>query len=130
MASLKLKEINFVFNFILHQSILPFDSRPQELRDEGVKYDLSLPEIAFRWLQHHSELGKISDGDAIVIGSSSIEQLNKNISWSQEGPLQAEVVKLVDNLFARNKGPLHHYAPSTPDEAPIPRSSNLAKTST
>jgi aflatoxin B1 aldehyde reductase len=46
-----------------------------------VKYGLSLPEIAFRWLQHHSELGKISNSDAIVIGSSSIEQLNQTIAW-------------------------------------------------
>ncbi|KAJ7848074.1 NADP-dependent oxidoreductase domain-containing protein [Mycena leptocephala] len=108
----------------------PLIPAAQELREEGVKYGLSLPEIAFRWLQHHSEFGKISDGDAIVIGSSSIEQLNQSIAWSEEGLLQAEVVKLVDDLFARNKGPLHHYAPSTPDEAPIPQSSNLAKTST
>ncbi|KAJ7807643.1 NADP-dependent oxidoreductase domain-containing protein [Mycena leptocephala] len=117
-------------DLILKQWATPLGSTTPELRDEGVKYGLSLPEIAFRWLQHHSELGKISDGDAIAIGSSSIEQLNKNISWSQEGPLQAEVVKLVDDLFARNKGPLHHYAPSSPDEALIPRSSNLARTST
>ncbi|KAJ7829253.1 NADP-dependent oxidoreductase domain-containing protein, partial [Mycena leptocephala] len=47
----------------------PLIPAAQEMRDEG---------IASRWLQHHSELGKISDGDAIVIGSSSIEQLNKN----------------------------------------------------
>jgi hypothetical protein len=46
-----------------------------------VKYSLSLPEVAFRWLQHHSELGKISAGDAIIIGASSVEQLNKNIAW-------------------------------------------------
>jgi aryl-alcohol dehydrogenase-like predicted oxidoreductase len=46
-----------------------------------VKHGLSLPEVAFRWLQHHSELGKNSDGDAIIIGPSSIEQMYKNLAW-------------------------------------------------
>ncbi|KAJ7852538.1 NADP-dependent oxidoreductase domain-containing protein [Mycena leptocephala] len=62
----------------------------QELRDGVVEYGLSLPEVAFRWLH-------------------SIEQLNKNIAWSEEGPPPAGVVKLVDGLFARHEGPLHHY---------------------
>jgi aryl-alcohol dehydrogenase-like predicted oxidoreductase len=46
-----------------------------------VKHGLSLPEVAFRWLQHHSELGKNSDSDAIIIGPSSIEQMHKNLAW-------------------------------------------------
>ncbi|KAJ7861872.1 NADP-dependent oxidoreductase domain-containing protein [Mycena leptocephala] len=49
-------------------SYSPLIPAARELRDEVVKYGFSLPEIAFRWLQHHSELGKISNSDAIVIG--------------------------------------------------------------
>ncbi|KAJ7845453.1 NADP-dependent oxidoreductase domain-containing protein [Mycena leptocephala] len=86
----------------------PLIPAAQELRGAVVKHGSSLPEVAFRWLQHHSELGKISDGDAIIIGSSSVEQLKKNIAWNEEGPLPAEVVELMDDLFARNKGPFYH----------------------
>ncbi|KAJ7852251.1 NADP-dependent oxidoreductase domain-containing protein [Mycena leptocephala] len=35
----------------------PLFPAARQLRYEVVKYGLSLPEIAFRWLQHHSELG-------------------------------------------------------------------------
>ncbi|KAJ7239795.1 NADP-dependent oxidoreductase domain-containing protein [Mycena haematopus] len=81
----------------------------QELRDGAAKRGLSLPQVAFRWLQHHSKLDA-SKGDAIVIGSNTVERLQQTLEWNEEGPLPAEVVKLVDDLYAKNKGLLWHYS--------------------
>ncbi|KAJ7239763.1 NADP-dependent oxidoreductase domain-containing protein [Mycena haematopus] len=81
----------------------------QDLRDAAAKHGLSLPQVAFRWLQHHSQFDS-SKGDAIVIGSSTLEQLQQTLKWNEEGPLPAEILKVVDDLFERNKGALAHYA--------------------
>ncbi|KAF7332924.1 Aldo/keto reductase [Mycena venus] len=81
----------------------------QVLRDRAAKYGLSLPQIAFRWLQHHSHFDA-SKGDAIVIGATSVERLQQTLDWNAEGPLPEEIVKLVDEVYAKNKGLLIHYS--------------------
>ncbi|KAF8215678.1 hypothetical protein K438DRAFT_606180 [Mycena galopus ATCC 62051] len=97
----------------------------QELRDAGVslylgllsllpsirkaKHGLCPPQVAFRWLQHHSKLDP-SKSDAILIGANTIERLGQTLEWNQEGPLPEELVKLVDALYAKNKGVLGHYS--------------------
>ena len=58
------------------------------------KHNLSLPEVAFRWLNHHSKLRMGLDG--ILIGVSSVGQLDANIEAIQEGPLPEEVVSALD----------------------------------
>ena len=50
----------------------------KELAEILSKYDLPLPEAATRWLQHHSMLDP-EKGDRVIIGSSSLEQLEKNL---------------------------------------------------
>ena len=52
------------------------------------KYDLTLPEVALRWLAHHSML-KGEHGDAILIGVSSVEQAEQNLLDLEKGPLRA-----------------------------------------
>ncbi|KAF8215712.1 NADP-dependent oxidoreductase domain-containing protein [Mycena galopus ATCC 62051] len=54
----------------------------QELRDEAAKHGISLPQVAFRWLQHHSQLDA-SKGDKIVIGSYSLERYQQTLGWKQ-----------------------------------------------
>ncbi|KAF8215739.1 NADP-dependent oxidoreductase domain-containing protein [Mycena galopus ATCC 62051] len=81
----------------------------QELRDEAAKHGLSLPQVTFRWLQHHSKL-EGSKGDAIVIGAFTLERLQQTQEWNEEGPLPDDIVKLVDALFQKNKGLLVNYS--------------------
>ena len=50
------------------------------------KYDLTLPEVALRWLAHHSML-KGEHGDAILIGVSSVKQTEQNLVDLEKGPL-------------------------------------------
>ena len=63
------------------------------------KLDLTLLEIAFRWLVHHSKL-KVKDGnDGVVIGISSLSQLDSNLNNLEKGPLPDELVKAFDDAW-------------------------------
>lgn len=61
------------------------------------KHGLTLPEIAFRWLNHHSQLRMGKDG--ILIGVSSLGQLHSNIEAIRKEPLPQEVVNVLDEAW-------------------------------
>ncbi|RAL17126.1 aldo/keto reductase family protein [Aspergillus homomorphus CBS 101889] len=64
------------------------------------KHGLTLPEIAFRWIRHHSALNIKENGrDGIIVGVSSIIQLENNLRDIQKGPLPAEVVEALDKAW-------------------------------
>ncbi|KAL2849937.1 NADP-dependent oxidoreductase domain-containing protein [Aspergillus pseudoustus] len=64
-------------------------------------HDLTLLEIAFGWLTHHSALNIKSGGnDGIVIGVSSQAQLEQNLQDLEKGPLPADVVHALDQAWA------------------------------
>ncbi|XP_055515206.1 aflatoxin B1 aldehyde reductase member 2-like [Leucoraja erinacea] len=51
----------------------------------------SLTSAALRWIYHHSKLqGDLGDG--VILGNSSLEQLQQNLTASEEGPLASSVV--------------------------------------
>lgn len=54
------------------------------------KNNLSLGEIALRWLVHHSTLDK-QYGDAIIVGASSLKHLQENLEDLEKGPLPEDV---------------------------------------
>ncbi|KAK3936462.1 NADP-dependent oxidoreductase domain-containing protein [Diplogelasinospora grovesii] len=63
------------------------------------KHSLTMIETALRWVVHHSAL-KIKDGnDGVIIGISNIEQLDKNLTDLEKGPLPEEVVKALDEAW-------------------------------
>ncbi|KAL0254664.1 hypothetical protein SLS55_010144 [Diplodia seriata] len=64
------------------------------------KHNLTMLETAFRWLTHHSALS-ISDGgnDGVIIGVSSLEQLQQNLKEFEKGPLPDEVLKALDEAW-------------------------------
>lgn len=62
------------------------------------KYEINITEVAFRWLEYHSMLNP-ERKDGIIIGASSIEQLNQNIYYINKGPLPDEVVKAVEDAW-------------------------------
>jgi aflatoxin B1 aldehyde reductase len=67
------------------------------------KHDLTLLETALRWCVHHSKLkvGGVSEGgnDGIIIGVSSLKQLEGNLADLEKGPLPEEVVKALDDAW-------------------------------
>lgn len=74
------------------------------------KHNLTLLEIALRWVVHHSAL-KIKDGnDGIIIGVSSLDQLNSNLTDLEKGPLPQEVVEKLDEAWKITKPYCPKYA--------------------
>ncbi|KAG5654854.1 hypothetical protein KAF25_010978 [Fusarium avenaceum] len=64
---------------------------------------LTLLEIAFRWLVHHSKL-KVKDGnDGVIVGVSSLSQLESNLNNLDKGPLPDEVVEVLDKAWEITK---------------------------
>ncbi|XP_071350601.1 aflatoxin B1 aldehyde reductase member 3 [Trachinotus anak] len=51
----------------------------------------TLTSAAMRWMYHHSQL-KGDLGDGVLIGMSSMEQLQQNLTAAEEGPLDERVV--------------------------------------
>ncbi|KIW06149.1 uncharacterized protein PV09_03311 [Verruconis gallopava] len=70
------------------------------------KYNLTLIETALRWIVHHSVLkvfAKDGGHDGIIIGVSSLEQLEANLADLEKGPLPDEVVQILDQAWDRIK---------------------------
>ncbi|KAL1762233.1 NADP-dependent oxidoreductase domain-containing protein [Schizophyllum commune] len=81
----------------------------KELAGEIAKFNIPLPEVAARWLQHHSLLDP-EKGDRVIIGSSSLEQLTKNLKTHTLGPLPEEVLQVVNAAGIKALGLNKHYA--------------------
>ena len=65
-------------------------------KEEG----LTLVAVAIRWLVHHSAL-QIADGgpDGLILGVSSLAQLEQNLDAMEAGPLPESVVKALDEAW-------------------------------
>ncbi|XP_048374969.1 aflatoxin B1 aldehyde reductase member 2 isoform X1 [Sphaerodactylus townsendi] len=61
----------------------------------------SMTSAALRWIYHHSKL-QADRGDAVIIGMSTLEQLQENLKCSEEGPLQEGVVKAFEKAWHLN----------------------------
>lgn len=82
----------------------------QLIKPVAEKHNLTLIEIALRWVVHHSAL-KIKDGnDGIIIGVSSLDQLNSNLTDLEKGPLPQEVVEKLDEAWEITKPYCPKYA--------------------
>jgi len=66
------------------------------IRPLAEKHGLTLAEISLRWLTHHSLL-KREMGDAILIGASSVKQLQQNLIDLEKGPLPEEIVSVLND---------------------------------
>ncbi|KAL2263129.1 hypothetical protein VTK26DRAFT_8099 [Humicola hyalothermophila] len=78
---------------------------------------LTMVETALRWVVHHSALrvaGVKKDGgeggnDGVIIGVSSREQLDANLTDLEKGPLPEGVVKALDEAWLISKAESTHY---------------------
>ncbi|KAJ5163134.1 Aldo/keto reductase subgroup [Penicillium coprophilum] len=55
-------------------------------------------ELAYRWVMHNSAL-KAELGDALIIGSRNVEQLNQTLAALNKGPLSAEITAQIDQVW-------------------------------
>jgi len=59
-------------------------------------HNIRLTSVALRWCQHHSVLGP---SDGIIIGASSLQQVEQNCEDSEEGPLPENVLAALDEAW-------------------------------
>lgn len=64
---------------------------------------LTLLEIAFRWCVHHSALKVMNGNDGIVIGVSSLKQLESNLNELEKGPLPEDMLIALDRAWEITK---------------------------
>lgn len=67
----------------------------------AAKENLTLVEISLRWLVHHSALKhrRVDGNDGIIIGVSSVEQLDANLKDLEKGPLSVEVLEALEKAW-------------------------------
>ena len=75
-------------------------------KEEGVPR----AELAYRWVAYHSPLKK-ENGDAIIVGASSFEQLKETLASVNAGPLSDNAVKKIDEVWKTidHEAPLDNY---------------------
>ncbi|KAF9150206.1 Aflatoxin B1 aldehyde reductase member 2, partial [Actinomortierella ambigua] len=66
------------------------------LTEAAAKEGISLTEATHRWLRHHSGLG---EGDAVLVGVSSLKQLEQNLDDLEMGPLPADLVDAFEEAW-------------------------------
>ncbi|CAM1501299.1 Fc.00g104610.m01.CDS01 [Cosmosporella sp. VM-42] len=80
-----------------------FDALEDIIRPVVKNHGLTEAECGLRWVAHHSALIK-NKGDKIIVGASSVKQLEGNLKDLENGPLPDEVVKALDAAWLRVKG--------------------------
>jgi Aldo/keto reductase family len=65
------------------------------IRPVAERHNLTLLEVALRWVINHSQLS-FQDRDGVIIGCSSVEQLESNLKDFEKGPLPDDVVQALD----------------------------------
>ncbi len=63
----------------------------------------SMVSLSLNWLLRHTA------ADCVILGASSMEQLNQNLAAGEDGPLPEEVVKACDQVWQELRGPLPVY---------------------
>lgn len=68
------------------------------------KHGLTMAECAFRWTRHHSQLRFAPHGnDGVVIGVSSVGQMESNVRDLEKGPLPGDVVEAFEEAWTLTK---------------------------
>lgn len=62
-------------------------------------HDIPLVQAAYGWLLHHSDLNA-ADGDGIILGASSLSQLEQNLEAMQQQPLPLPIVEAFEAAWA------------------------------
>ncbi|PPQ63338.1 hypothetical protein CVT24_006711 [Panaeolus cyanescens] len=76
----------------------PYFKALASIQPVAEKHNLTLTEIALRWISHHSQL-KREYNDAVLIGASSLKHIKENLVDLEKGPLPDEVVKVLDDAW-------------------------------
>jgi aryl-alcohol dehydrogenase-like predicted oxidoreductase len=75
----------------------------ERLREIAKSAGRSLVSLALNWLLHHTA------SDVVILGASSMAQLNENLAAVEEGPLADDALKSCDQVWRDLRGPLPVY---------------------
>jgi len=75
----------------------------ERLRQIARSTGRSLVSLSLNWLLHHTT------SDVVILGASSLAQLNENLASIDDGPLPDDVVKACDQVWLDLRGPLPVY---------------------
>ncbi|XP_068678456.1 aflatoxin B1 aldehyde reductase member 2-like isoform X2 [Montipora foliosa] len=64
---------------------------------------VSLIDASLRWMYHHSKMDG-ANGDAVIIGASSVKHLKENLESTKHGPLHQDVVEVFDEAWSEIQG--------------------------
>ncbi|KAM5536571.1 hypothetical protein V8D89_009666 [Ganoderma adspersum] len=76
----------------------PYFRALAKIEEVSKKHNLTLAEVALRWISHHS-LMKREYGDAVLIGASSVKHIEENLIDLEKGLLPEEVLKVLDEAW-------------------------------
>ncbi|KAI1206084.1 Aldo/keto reductase [Annulohypoxylon truncatum] len=79
------------------------------IREAAESRGLSPLELAVRWLVHHSQLQVKGGHDGIVIGFSNLQQLRDNLDYLEKGPLDKEILAVLEKAWQLSKGDMEAY---------------------
>jgi aflatoxin B1 aldehyde reductase len=88
------------------------------LTKAATAHNLTLLEATLRWMRHHSGL---TSKDAILIGSSKVEQLEETLRELEKGPLPKEMIKAFDEAWEHVKPIARSYFFAENDVLPSPK---------
>jgi len=72
-----------------------------KLNQSCEKHKIPIRDVALRWIIHHSLLSA-KDGDAVVLGASSLDQVRENLRVASTAtPLPTDLVSEIDELWTR-----------------------------
>jgi len=68
------------------------------LKEAGKQYNLTITEIAIRWLVHHSQISaRYNDG--VVLGGNNLQHVKQNLEYAERPPLPEDIVKLAQDVW-------------------------------
>ena len=63
------------------------------------KLDIPVVNAALGWMLHHSPLATGHADHAVILGASSVEQLDQNLAACQQGALPQELIDVIDDTW-------------------------------
>jgi aryl-alcohol dehydrogenase-like predicted oxidoreductase len=68
------------------------------IREIAERCGRSMVSLALSWLLHHTTI------QCVILGASRLEQLDQNLAASEEGPLDADTISALDQVWRRLRG--------------------------
>jgi len=74
----------------------------EKLKEVAAKHNITVQEIALRWIVHHSQL-KAQYGDGVVIGGTKLVNVERTLDALEKPPLPADVLQVVEDIWTSIK---------------------------